>query len=82
MESRYGVGITNRYALFESEEDPLEKLRAKEAAKQEKKKKQLAKESEKENKGSKTQQKKLPVKDNNGIKDNQNVKAELPKEGM
>lgn len=77
----YGIGVTNRYALFLSEEDPLEKLKAKEKAKEEKKKKQAG--VEKENKGVKTPPVKKPVaKVTNGIKDNQNVKPETqPKEG-
>ncbi|XP_026680957.1 histone H1-III-like [Diaphorina citri] len=80
MESMYGIGVTNRYALFLSEEDPLEKLKAKEKAKEEKKKKQAG--VEKENKGVKTPPVKKPVaKVTNGIKDNQNVKPETqPKE--
>lgn len=76
MENIYGIGVTNRYALFLSEEDPLEKLKAKEKAKEAKKKKLQASSAEKENKGVKTvvpKDKPLKV---NGINNNQNLKSD------
>lgn len=80
----YGVGVTNRYALFLSEEDPLEKLTAKEKVKEAKKKKQATQGAEKENKGAKAPalKAKPAVKVANGMKDIQNVKPDpQPKEG-
>lgn len=81
----YGVGVTNRYALFLAEEDPLEQLKAKEKAREEKKKKLPLVGAEKENKGVKTPpvKNKPALKVTDGIKDNQNVvKTETqPKKG-
>lgn len=50
MENSYGIGVTNRYALFLDDEaiDPLEALKLKEQEKELKKKTKVA---EKENKG-------------------------------
>lgn len=49
MENSYGIGVTNRYALFaDDESDPLETLKLKEEEKELKKKNKVA---EKENKG-------------------------------
>lgn len=49
MENSYGIGITNRYALFlDDDADPLEVLKVREQEKELKKKTKIA---EKENKG-------------------------------
>lgn len=49
MENSYGIGITNRYALFlDDDADPLELLKVREQEKELKKKTKIA---EKENKG-------------------------------
>lgn len=49
MENSYGIGVTNRYALFLDEDaDPLEVLKVQEQEKELKKKSKVA---EKENKG-------------------------------
>nr|CAD7397213.1 unnamed protein product [Timema poppensis] len=73
MENTYGIGVTNRYALFLDEaEDPLEVLKIQEQEKEAKKKTKL---SEKENKG-KTESKGKPLQaSRKGIKDTQNVKT-------
>lgn len=48
MENSYGIGVTNRYALFlDDESDPLEAIKLKEQEKELKKKNKIA---EKENK--------------------------------
>lgn len=48
MENSYGIGVTNRYALFlDDESDPLEAIKLKEQEKELKKKNKVA---EKENK--------------------------------
>lgn len=49
MENTYGIGVTNRYALFlDDDADPLEVLKVQEQEKELKKKSKVA---EKENKG-------------------------------
>ena len=73
MENSYGIGVTNRYALFLNDaEDPLEVLKVQEQEKEAKKKTKL---SEKENKG-KTETKGKPAQvARKGIKETQNVKT-------
>lgn len=77
MESSYGVGTLNRYALFlDDESDPLDAIKAQEQAKEQKKK---SKDAEKENKGNKPEPKPkssvaAPVR--KGIKETQNVKSQ------
>ena len=80
MENFYGIGVTNRYALFlDDAEDPLEVLKVQEQEKEAKKKTKL---SEKENKG--LPKGKTTQGARKGIKDTQNVKSQdtgKPKEG-
>ncbi|KAG7307411.1 hypothetical protein JYU34_007599 [Plutella xylostella] len=80
MENSYGVGIDNRYALFlDDETDPLDALKAREQAKELKKK---TKEAEKENKGKPETKPKGPsVTARKGIKETQNVKSQENKSG-
>lgn len=80
MENSYGVGIDNRYALFlDDESDPLDALKAREQAKELKKK---SKEAEKENKGKpEIKPKGANVVPRKGIKETQNVKAQENKSG-
>lgn len=75
MENSYGVGLVNRYALFlDDESDPLDALKAREQAKELKKK---TKEAEKENKGKPETKPKGPtVAARKGIKETQNVKSQ------
>lgn len=82
MENSYGIGITNRYALFlDDDADPLEVLKVRE---QEKELKKKTKSAEKENKG-KTE---IPVKpkvanpQRKPIKETQNQKThDVKREG-
>lgn len=80
MENSYGVGIVNRYALFlDDETDPLDALKAREQAKELKKK---TKDAEKENKGKPENKPKgdgAPAR--KGIKETQNVKSQEIKSG-
>ncbi|CAG5046626.1 unnamed protein product [Parnassius apollo] len=80
MENSYGVGIDNRNALFlDDESDPLDTLKAREQAKELKKK---IKEAEKGNKGKpETKPKGTSVVARKGIKEIQNVKAQGNKSG-
>ncbi|XP_046964602.1 plasminogen activator inhibitor 1 RNA-binding protein-like [Vanessa cardui] len=80
MENSYGVGIDNRYALFlDDESDPLDALKAREQAKELKKK---TKEAEKENKGKpEIKPKGGSVVTRKGIKETQNVKSQENKSG-
>ncbi|XP_039747352.1 plasminogen activator inhibitor 1 RNA-binding protein-like [Pararge aegeria] len=80
MESSYGVGIVNRYALFlDDESDPLDAIKAREQAKELKKK---AKDAEKENKGKpEVKPKSGTVVVRKGIKETQNVKTQETKSG-
>ncbi|XP_041977810.1 plasminogen activator inhibitor 1 RNA-binding protein-like [Aricia agestis] len=80
MENSYGVGVVNRYALFlDDESDPLDAIKARQEAKELKKK---TKEAEKENKGKPEAKPKtgsaVPRK---GIKETQNVKSQEIKTG-
>lgn len=80
MENSYGVGIVNRYALFlDDESDPLDALKAREQAKELKKK---SKEAEKENKGKPEIKPKggTPA-TRKGIKETQNVKTQDNRSG-
>ncbi|KAI5641708.1 hyaluronan / mRNA binding family domain-containing protein [Phthorimaea operculella] len=80
MENSYGVGVVNRYALFlDDETDPLDALKAREQAKELKKK---TKEAEKENKGKpETKPKASSAVPRKGIKETQNVKSQESKSG-
>lgn len=80
MENSYGVGVDNRYALFlDDESDPLDALKAREQAKELKKK---TKEAEKENKGKpETKPKGGTTTARKGIKETQNVKSQETKSG-
>lgn len=80
MENSYGVGVDNRYALFlDDESDPLDALKAREQAKELKKK---SKEAEKENKGKpETKPKGGSAVARKGIKETQNVKSQENKSG-
>lgn len=75
MENSYGVGVVNRYALFlDDESDPLDALKAREQAKELKKK---TKEAEKENKGKPETKPKTGIAPaRKGIKETQNVKSQ------
>ncbi|CAB3221433.1 unnamed protein product [Arctia plantaginis] len=80
MENSYGVGIVNRYALFlDDESDPLDALKAREQAKELKKK---SKDAEKENKGKPEVKPKggTPA-TRKGIKETQNVKSQDNRSG-
>jgi len=83
MESSYGIGVTNRYALFfDNEDDPLDVLKIHEQEKEAKKKSKV---SEKENKGKQETKGKPAQADRKGIKETQNVKTQpqpKAKEGM
>lgn len=73
MENFYGIGVTNRYALFLNDaEDPLEVLKVQEQEKEAKKKTKL---SEKENKGKTETKGKTAQVARKGIKEAQNVKT-------
>lgn len=73
MENTYGIGVTNRYALFlDDAEDPLEVLKVQEQEKEAKKKTKL---SEKENKGKTETKGKTAQVARKGIKETQNVKT-------
>ncbi|XP_021930408.1 plasminogen activator inhibitor 1 RNA-binding protein-like isoform X3 [Zootermopsis nevadensis] len=73
MENSYGIGVTNRYALFlDDAEDPLEVLKVQEQEKEAKKKTKL---SEKENKGKTETKGKSAQAPRKGIKETQNVKT-------
>ncbi|XP_069693136.1 SERPINE1 mRNA-binding protein 1-like isoform X2 [Periplaneta americana] len=73
MENSYGIGVTNRYALFlDDAEDPLEALKIQEEEKEAKKKTKL---SEKENKGKTEPKGKTAQVARKGIKETQNVKT-------
>lgn len=73
MENFYGIGVTNRYALFLNDaEDPLEVLKVQEQEKEAKKKTKL---SEKENKGKTETKGKTAQIARKGIKETQNVKT-------
>lgn len=73
MENTYGIGVTNRYALFLNDaEDPLEVLKVQEQEKEAKKKTKL---SEKENKGKTETKGKTAQVARKGIKETQNVKT-------
>jgi plasminogen activator inhibitor 1 RNA-binding protein len=73
MENDYGIGVTNRYALFLTDnEDPLEALKIGEQRKEAKKKTKL---SEKENKGKTETKGKTAQVPRKGIKETQNVKT-------
>ncbi|XP_023703470.1 plasminogen activator inhibitor 1 RNA-binding protein isoform X2 [Cryptotermes secundus] len=73
MENSYGIGVTNRYALFLNDaEDPLEVLKVQEQEKEAKKKTKL---SEKENKGKTETKGKTAQVARKGIKETQNVKT-------
>lgn len=80
MENSYGVGIVNRYALFlDDESDPLDAIKAREQAKEQKKK---TKDAEKENKGKpEVKAKGASVVARKGIKETQNVKSQENKSG-
>ncbi|XP_045785640.1 plasminogen activator inhibitor 1 RNA-binding protein-like [Maniola jurtina] len=80
MENSYGVGIVNRYALFlDDESDPLDAIKAREQAKEQKKK---TKDAEKENKGKpEVKPKGGSVVVRKGIKETQNVKSVENKSG-
>ena len=80
MENSYGVGVDNRYALFlDDESDPLDAIKAREQAKELKKK---TKEAEKENKGKPETKPKGPAAPaRKGIKETQNVKTQEIKSG-
>lgn len=80
MENTYGVGTVNRYALFlDDESDPLDAIKAREQAKELKKK---TKEAEKENKGKpEVKPKNNVVVARKGIKETQNVKSQDNKSG-
>ncbi|XP_053626052.1 SERPINE1 mRNA-binding protein 1-like [Plodia interpunctella] len=80
MENSYGVGVDNRYALFlDDESDPLDALKAREQAKELKKK---TKDAEKENKGKPEVKPKAGVTTaRKGIKETQNVKSQENKSG-
>ncbi|XP_072943879.1 intracellular hyaluronan-binding protein 4.S-like [Epargyreus clarus] len=80
MENSYGVGVVNRYALFlDDESDPLDALKAREQAKELKKK---TKDAEKENKGKpEIKPKGGSVVPRKGIKETQNVKPQDIKSG-
>lgn len=80
MENSYGVGVVNRYALFlDDESDPLDALKAREQAKELKKK---TKEAEKENKGKpETKPKGGAPATRKGIKETQNVKSQENRSG-
>lgn len=80
MENSYGVGVVNRYALFlDDESDPLDALKAREQAKELKKK---TKEAEKENKGKpETKPKGGTPAIRKGIKETQNVKSQENRSG-
>lgn len=73
MENTYGIGVTNRYALFlDDAEDPLEVLKVQEQEKEARKKTKL---SEKENKGKTETKGKTAQVARKGIKETQNVKT-------
>lgn len=75
MENSYGIGVTNRYALFlDDDADPLEVLKVQEQEKELKKKSKIA---EKENKGKAeiTTKGKVAVPQRKPIKETQNQKT-------
>lgn len=82
MENLYGIGVTNRYALFlEDDADPLEVLKVQEKEKESKKKSKIA-EKENKTKPEITAKGKLPVPQRRTIKENQNVKThDVKREG-
>lgn len=74
MENIYGIGVTNRYALFlEDDADPLEVLKVQEQEKESKKKSKIA-EKENKTKTEITAKPKTAVPQRRPIKETQNQK--------